>query len=80
MAEGFTLSGLPVPTAVPPQLPENQSTTSPELTRTESDVEPPEQIVAGLATGLVGVAGLADTFTVTFAHRLSPQPGLDHQQ
>jgi len=62
-----------VPTGVPPQLPENQSITSPEFTRAERLTAVPEHTVLGLAVGPVGVAGRGFTVTVTDAQALLPQ-------
>ena len=73
VAVGVTLSGFPVPTGVPPQLPENQSMTSPEFTRAERLTAVPEHTVLGLAVGPVGVEGRGFTVTVTDAHALLPQ-------
>jgi len=73
-ATGLTLIDVPVPTAVPPQLPVNQSIVSPPPTVAEIVVEDPLQIVDGFAAGLVGVAGRALTVTVTWAHEALVQP------
>jgi hypothetical protein len=71
---GLTLSGLPVPTKVPPQLPVYQSITSPAPTGADSDEESPTQIAAGLAVAFVGVAGFGFTVTVTLAQEALSHP------
>jgi len=64
---GLTLSDVPEPADVPPQLPVYQSTVSPPLTLAERVDDDPVQIVLGEADGLVGVPGRALTVTVTLA-------------
>lgn len=64
---GITARLLPVPTGVPPQLPEYQvSVPLPEVDA-ERIVMVPEQIVAGLATGEAGATGTLLTVTVVEA-------------
>jgi hypothetical protein len=64
---GMTFRLFPVPTKVPPQLPEYQvSVPFPEIVA-ESMVVVPEHTVDGLATGEAGVTGALLTVTVVEA-------------
>jgi hypothetical protein len=59
---------------VPPQLSVNHSTVSPPPTVAESTDGWPAQVVSGVASGLVGVAGCGFTVTVTLAQVALTQP------
>jgi len=71
---GLTLSDVPVPAEVPPQLPVYQSTASPPPTLAEIVEEAPLQIVLGEADRLLGVLGNELTVTVTVAQAALTQP------
>lgn len=68
------MDGDPPPgTAVPPQLSVNHSTASPPLPGVAESVEqPPAQIAAGLACGLVGAAMPDSTVTVAMQQAFCP--------
>jgi len=74
VADGLTLIGVPEPTDVPPQLPVNQSTVWPAATVAEREDEAPEQMLEGVADGLVGVLGRGLTVTITWAQVVLMQP------
>ena len=76
---GLTLIDVPLPTAVPPQLPEYQSTVSPLPTVADSVEDAPLQMVLGDADGDVGVLGRELIVTLTFA-QLEAVQGDDSQR
>ena len=74
VVDGLTDSGEPLPTSVPPHEPVYQSTVWPPPTVAVSEDDAPAQSVAGVAAGLVGVAGSALTVTETVAQAALTQP------
>jgi hypothetical protein len=64
---GITARLLPVPTGVPPQLPEYQVSVPPPEVVAESVMVFPEHITDGVATGEVGATGTLLTVTVVEA-------------
>ncbi len=67
----LTISGLPVPTNVPPQEEVYQSTSSPAPTVAERETGEPTQATLGVACTLVGAAGGGGAWIVKFTFEMS---------